>query len=108
MLSQLVAAIRGLNEQPGFAALVEYLQQENSDFDTLAAEVSAAAAVDPEIARLELAATLRQMEMEKLTTEMNQLARSDMQLEEIRSRYQQLMARQQVLRQQAAAARGAP
>jgi DNA primase len=108
MLSQLVAAIGNLNEQPGFAALVEYLQQENSDFDTLAAEVSAAAAVDPEIARLELAATLRQMEMEKLTTEMNQLARSDMQLEEIRTRYQQLMARQQVLRQQAAAARGAP
>lgn len=98
MLSQLVRAVRQLDGQVSFAALVEYLQQENADFDGLVSEIAATATSDVEIAKLELSGVLRQLEMEKLTIEMNRLAGSDMKLEEIRNQYQQLMLRQQALR----------
>ncbi|MEO7030712.1 MAG: toprim domain-containing protein, partial [Herbaspirillum sp.] len=98
MLSQLVKVVRPLDGKISFAALAEYLQQENADFDGLVAEIAAMAISDVEIAKLELRGVLRQLEMEKLTAEMNRLAGSDMKLEEIRNRYQQLMLRQEVLR----------
>lgn len=101
MLTQLMASICAMDGEVGFAALSEQLRQENSDFDALIAEISAASESEPEAARRELAGALRQVEMRMLKIEMEQLASSGLQLEESRLRYRELMARQDALRRAA-------
>lgn len=100
MLMQLIDEIHALGEHASFAALSEHLRQQNSDFDSLVTEISAAPEPDLEVAKQELAGALRQAEMKKLAVEMNQLAASGLKLEEIRIRYQELMSRQEILRRE--------
>jgi DNA primase len=101
MLRQLIEACLALGEQANFAALAEQLRTFGPDFEPLVAEIAADTESDPEAARLELAGAIRQTKMQVLKAELERLATTGLATEEARTRYRELMQRQEQLRRQA-------
>jgi DNA primase len=100
MLHQLIEACLALGEQANFAALSEQLRTFGQDFEPLVAEIAADTESDPQTARLELAGAIRQTKIQVVKAEMERLATGGLATEEARTRYRELMQRQEQLRRQ--------
>jgi DNA primase len=98
MLMQLIEACEALGPQANFAALAEQLRAQSSDFDALIAEIAADSESELDTARLELAGAVRQTKMQVLKAELERLAITGLATEEARSRYRELMQKQEQLR----------
>lgn len=107
LLSELVQACLVLGENPRFAALAEHLRASGLDFDALIAEIAAEGESDYEAARLELVGAIRQTRLQVVKVEMEKLAATGLQTQELRDQYRLLMQEREQLRQQAQVESGA-
>jgi DNA primase len=98
MLMHLIETCQALGEQGNFAALAEQLRAQSGDFDQLIAEIAADSESDADTARLELAGAVRQTKMQVLKAELERLATTGLATEEARTRYRELMQKQEQLR----------
>jgi len=103
LFAQLITAGASMGEKASFAALSEHLRDGEADFRVMIAEIAAESETDVNLARLELAGAVRQTKMKMVKTEMEQLASTDLQSEDARNRYRELMLLQEQLRREAAA-----
>ena len=100
MLAQLLETADAAGQNASFATLSEQLRLVNADFDALIAEIAIARDFDPELTRAELADAIRQIKMQAITTELNQLSSSGLGIEQLEKRYRELTQQKELLRQQ--------
>jgi DNA primase len=103
LVLQLVATGQALGERGNFAALAEQLHAQGSDFDGLIKEVAASSDSDPDAARLELIGAVRQVKMQLLKRELDQLMSSGLPPDQIKARYMEIGQQQEALRREAQA-----
>jgi DNA primase len=107
MLRQLVVAAQGMGQHGNFAALAAYLSANGSDYDALIAEVAQQTETEIDVVGLELSGALRQIRLQVLKAEMEQLASTGLRQPEQIARYREIMSLQDQLRRQADAEAGA-
>ncbi|MEA5098665.1 MAG: DNA primase [Burkholderiaceae bacterium] len=100
MLSQLLDTVHSMGEQASFATVSEQLRLAGPDFDALIAEIATAKDFDLELTRAELADAIRQIRMQAITAELNQLSSSGLGVEQLGKRYRELTQQKEQLRQQ--------
>ncbi|HEY0490307.1 MAG TPA: toprim domain-containing protein, partial [Telluria sp.] len=99
-LMQLVAAAQALGPNGGFAALSQHLKLEGPDYDNLIAEIASEAESDFDSVKLWLAGAVRQIKMDALKHELNQLFSSGLTSDQVGIRYREITAMQdQLLRE---------
>ncbi len=103
MLMQLVTLGRDMGAQANFAILAEMLRSSGSDLEPLIAEIAAEPESDVALARLELAGAIRQIKMQALRDELQQLVAGGLAGEEAQARFRELTLQQEQLRRQAQA-----
>jgi DNA primase len=102
LLSRLIAEARAMGEQANFAGLAERLRAAGPEFDALIGVIAADSEYDVESARMELAGAVRQSRLKLLAVETERLVAGGL-TPESHTRYRQLMAEREQLRQEAAA-----
>lgn len=103
MLQGLVQAALSLGEHGQFAALAEILRGTCNDFDGLITEIAGQGDIDPQLAQLELAGAIRQMRMQALRAEADQLVARGLADDASRQRWREIMALLDQLKRQSAA-----
>ncbi|WP_175627085.1 MULTISPECIES: DNA primase [Oxalobacteraceae] len=103
MLMQLVTMGRDMGAQANFAILAEMLRSSGSDLEPLIAEIAAEPESDVALARLELAGAIRQIKMQALRDELQQLVAGGLAGEAAQARFRELTMQQEQLRRQAQA-----
>ncbi|MBF8177615.1 DNA primase [Herminiimonas contaminans] len=103
MLMQLVTMARDMGAQANFAILAEMLRSSGSDLEPLIAEIAAEPESDVALARLELAGAIRQIKMQALRDELQQLVAGGLAGEAAQARFRELTMQQEQLRRQAQA-----
>ena len=99
-LMQLVAAAQALGPNGGFAALSQHLKDEGPDYDNLIAEIASEPESDFDSVKLWLAGAVRQIKMDALKHELNQLFSSGLTSDQVGIRYREITAMQdQLLRE---------
>ena len=99
-LLQLVAAAQALGPNGGFAALSQQLKLEGPDYDGLIAEIASEPESDYDSVKLWLAGAVRQIKMDALKHELNQLFSSGLTSDQVGIRYREITAMQdQLLRE---------
>ncbi|NML61138.1 DNA primase [Massilia sp. RP-1-19] len=99
-LLQLVAAAQALGPNGSFAALSQQLKNEGADYDSLIAEIASEPESDFDSVRLWLAGAVRQIKMDALKHELNQLFSSGLTSDQVGIRYREITAMQdQLLRE---------
>lgn len=99
-LMQLVAAAQALGTNGGFAALSQHLKIEGPDYDNLIAEIASEPESDFDSVKLWLAGAVRQIKMDALKHELNQLFSSGLTSDQVGIRYREITAMQdQLLRE---------
>jgi DNA primase len=104
-LRQLVADAQALGPNGGFAALSQHLKEVSVEFDALIAEIASEPESDPDAGRVWLTATVRQIKMDALKQELNQLFSSGLTIDEMGVRYREITAQQDQLAREAEAER---
>ncbi|MCC6073435.1 DNA primase [Massilia sp. GCM10020059] len=102
-LLQLVAAAQALGPNGGFAALSQHLKDEGPDYDGLIAEIASEPESDFDSVKLWLAGAVRQIKMDALKHELNQLFSSGLTSDQVGIRYREITAMQDQLLREAQA-----
>lgn len=98
LLELLLATISSMSPPLTFAALAAMLEEADSDFETVVAEVASEPEQEEETVRLELAGALRQVKMKDCKTALEHLAARGLRSDDDRQRYRELTSRQEALR----------
>jgi len=96
-LVHLVQLAQGLGENGTFAALAQQLKEQGQEYDAIIGEIAAAPEPDIESERMWLTATVRQLKLDVLKAELNQLFSAGLSSEELGVRYREITARQEML-----------
>jgi DNA primase len=96
-LRYLVATAQALGEYGTFAALSEQLKEAGSDYDRIIAEIASEPESDPDADRVWLASAVRQIKMNSLKQELNQLFSKGLTPDQVSTRYREITAQQQLL-----------
>ncbi len=102
-LLQLVANGQALGPNGGFAALSQHLKEASDEYDDLIAEIAAEPESDFDSVRLWLYGAIRDIKLEGLKKELNELFSKGMTSDEVQIRYREISAEQQRLRAEQAA-----
>jgi DNA primase len=103
-LRQLVAMAQALGEYGTFAALSEQLKEASSEYDRIIAEIASEPESDIEADRIWMASAVRQIKMDALKQELNQLFSSGLTPDQVSTRYREITAQQDLLVREAEAA----
>lgn len=103
MLKQLVEIAQAMGENAQFAPLVEQLRASGSDFDPVISEIAEQTETDVQVVAIELAGALRQMRLQVLKHEMEQLVATGLRDALAVTRYREIMQLQEQLRKDAIA-----
>jgi len=103
-LGQLVAMAQALGEYGTFAALSEQLKEATSEYDRIIAEIASEPESDIEADRVWIVSAVRQIKMDALKQELNQLFSSGLTPDQVSTRYREITAQQHVLAREAEAA----
>ncbi|GAB3428101.1 DNA primase [Massilia solisilvae] len=103
-LSHLVTTAQSLGANGTFAALSEQLKEVTTEYDHLIAEIAAEPESDPDADRVWLASAVRQIKMDMLKKELNQLFSSGLTPDQVSARYREITAQQNLLVREAEAA----
>ena len=102
-LRQLVATGQALGPHGGFAALSQHLKEAGVDYDSLIAEIASEPESDLDAVKLWLFGAVRQIKLDALKQELNQLFSSGLTSDQIGVRYREITAMQDALRREIAA-----
>ena len=97
-LLQLVAAAQGLGPNGSFAALSQHLKATTSEYDELIAEIASEPESEFDSCRLWLAGAVRQVKMNALKKELDQLFSVGLTPDQLSVRYREITAEQEQLR----------
>jgi DNA primase len=92
-----------MGENAQFAPLVEQLRASGSDFDPVISEIAEQTETDVQVVAIELAGALRQMRLQVLKHEMEQLVATGLRDALAVTRYREIMQLQEQLRKDAIA-----
>ena len=96
-LCELVAIGKELGEFGGFAALSQRLKEAGSDYDTLIAEIASESESDIDSERQLMISAVRQIKVEALKHELNQLILAGPTSDSFSMRYREITAQQDLL-----------
>jgi len=102
-LRHLVGMAQALGEYGTFAALSQQLKEMTAEYDSLIAEIAAEPESDVEADRIWLLSAVRQIKMDALKQELNQLFSSGLTPDQVSARYREITAQQDLLAREAAA-----
>jgi DNA primase len=102
-LRQLVATAQALGPGGTFAALAEQLKEGGSDYDRLIAQIAAEPESDIDSDRVWLTSAVRQIKMDALKKELNQLFSAGLTPDQVSARYREITAQQDLLAREATA-----
>ncbi|MGH8855031.1 MAG: DNA primase, partial [Telluria sp.] len=102
-LRHLVHMAQGLGEHGTFAALSQQLKEVTTEYDSLIGEIAAEPETDLDSDRIWLSSALRQIKMDTLKQELNQLFSSGLTPDQVSARYREITAQQDLLAREAAA-----
>ena len=102
-LRYLVSIAQALGEYGNFAALSEQLKEGGSDYDRIIAEIASEPESDPDADRVWLSSAVRQIKMDALKQELNQLFSKGLTPDQVSARYREITAQQDLLAREAAA-----
>lgn len=102
-LRHLVHLAQGLGEHGSFAALSQQLKEVTAEYDSLISEIAAEPESDVEADRIWLLSAVRQIKMDALKQELNQLFSSGLTPDQVSTRYREIVAQQDLLAREAAA-----
>ena len=102
-LRHLVGMAQALGEHGTFAALSQGLKEVTTEYDSLIAEIAAEPESDADADRIWLMSAVRQIKIEALKQELNQLFSSGLTPDQVSTRYREITAQQDLLAREAAA-----
>ena len=102
-LRQLIAIGQALGPNGGFAALSQHLKEAGVEYDSLIAEIASEPESELDAVRLWLSGAVRQIKLDALKQELNQLFSSGLTSDQIGARYREITAMQDALRREIAA-----
>jgi DNA primase len=101
-LRQLVAMAQALGPNGTFAALSEQLKEVSSEYDNLIASIAVEPESDADADRVWMTSAVRQVKMDVLKQELNQLFSSGLTPDQVSARYREITAQQDLLAREAA------
>ncbi|PWF55680.1 DNA primase [Massilia glaciei] len=101
-LAQLVGDGQALGPNGSFAALSQHLKSVSPEYDALIAEIASEPESDPEAGKLWLSGAVREIKLDALKQELNQLFSSGLTSDQIGVRFREITALQDQLRREAA------
>jgi len=104
-LRYLVSVAQALGEYGNFASLSEQLKEASSHYDRIIAEIASEPESDPDADRVFLVSAVRQIKLDALKQELNQLFSKGLTPDQVSARYREITAQQQVLEAEQAADR---
>lgn len=102
-LRHLVETAQALGEHGTFAALSQQLREVTSEYDAMIAEIAAEPENEVDGDRIVLLSSVRQIKMDSLKQELNQLFSSGLTPDQVSARYREIVAQQDLLAREAAA-----
>jgi DNA primase len=102
-LSHLVTTAQSLGANGTFAALSEQLKEVTTEYDLLIAQIAAEPESDIDADRAWLVSAVRQIKMDMLKKELNQLFSSGLTPDQVSARYREITAQQNLLAREAEA-----
>ena len=102
-LRHLVEIAQELGEHGTFAALSQQLREETTEYDGMIAEIAAEPENEVEGDRIVLLSSVRQIKMDSLKQEHNQLFSSGLTPDQVSARYREIVAQQDLLAREATA-----
>lgn len=102
-LRHLVEVAQELGEHGTFAALSQQLREETTEYDGMIAEIAAEPENEVEGDRIVLLSSVRQIKMDSLKQELNQLFSSGLTPDQVSARYREIVAQQDLLAREATA-----
>ena len=102
-LRHLVETAQALGEHGTFAALSQQLREVTNEYDAMIAEIAAEPENEVEGDRIVLLSSVRQIKMDSLKQELNQLFSSGLTPDQVSARYREIVAQQDLLAREAAA-----
>jgi DNA primase len=102
-LCHLVTTAQSLGPNGTFAALSEQLKEVTTEYDQLIAEIAAGPESDIDADRVWLTSAVRQIKMDMLKKELNQLFSSGLTPDQVSARYREITAQQNLLAREAEA-----
>ncbi|TFW34391.1 DNA primase [Massilia horti] len=103
-LCQLVATAQALGANGSFAVLSELLKEAGTEYDAMIAEIASEPESDIDADRIWIASAVRQIKMNALKMELNQLFSSGLTPDQVSARYREITAQQDLLAREEAAA----
>lgn len=103
-LRHLVEMAQALGEYGTFAALSQQLKELTSEYDRIIAEIASEPESDSEADRVWLVSAVRQIKMDALKQELNQLFSSGLTPDQVSTRYREITAQQHLLAKEQEAA----
>lgn len=102
-LRHLVEVAQALGEHGTFAALSQQLREETNEYDGMIAEIAAEPENEVDGDRIVLLSSVRQIKMDSLKQELNQLFSSGLTPDQVSARYREIVAQQDLLAREATA-----
>ncbi|MGF6273413.1 DNA primase [Massilia sp. UYP11] len=102
-LRHLIETTQALGEHGTFAALSQQLREVTNEYDAMIAEIAAEPENDVDGDRIVLLSSVRQIKMDSLKQELNQLFSSGLTPDQVSARYREIVAQQDLLAREAAA-----
>ncbi|WP_137174924.1 DNA primase [Massilia sp. HP4] len=102
-LRHLVETAQALGEHGTFAALSQQLREVTTEYDGMIAEIAAEPENEVDGDRIVLLSSVRQIKMDSLKQELNQLFSSGLTPDQVSARYREIAAQQDLLAREAAA-----
>lgn len=102
-LRHLVETAQALGEHGTFAALSQQLKEVTTEYDGMIAEIAAEPENEVEGDRIVLLSSVRQIKMDSLKQELNQLFSTGLTPDQVSARYREIVAQQDLLAREAAA-----
>lgn len=102
-LRHLVETAQALGEHGTFAALSQQLREVTNEYDAMIAEIAAEPENEVDGDRIVLLSSVRQIKVDRLKQELNQLFSSGLTPDQVSARYREIVAQQDLLAREAAA-----
>jgi len=102
-LRHLVETAQALGEAGTFAALSQQLREVTTEYDDMIAEIAAEPENEADADRIVLLSAVRQIKMDSLKQELNQLFSAGLTPDQVSTRYREIVAQQDLLAREAAA-----
>ena len=102
-LRHLIETAQALGEHGTFAALSQQLREVTTEYDRMIAEIAAEPENEVDGDRIVLLSSVRQIKMDSLKQELNQLFSSGLTPDQVSARYREIVAQQDLLAREAAA-----